>query len=68
MKMKLKNQMIRTPKVKQNLSNQLINHFKFNKNIRITQSFLFSFIFSNLNLNIDESASNFTQFSYGVFY
>ena len=65
MKMKQKNQLIRTQKVKQNPSNQFINHFKFNKNIR--QSFLFNFIFSHLNLNIDETASHFTQFSYGVF-
>jgi hypothetical protein len=71
MKMKLKQQMIRAPIVIQHLSNQvflMINHFKLNRNIKITRSFsLFGFILSQLNLNVDESASNLTQISYGFF-
>jgi hypothetical protein len=52
----------------QQLSNQMIKHFKLNRNIKITQSFsFFAFIFSQLNLNVDETASNLTQFSYGIF-
>jgi hypothetical protein len=65
--MTLKKQMIRTQMIIQHQSNQLINHFKLNTNIKITQSFFFSFIFSNLNLNVDDTASNLTQVSYGVF-
>ena len=53
----------------QQLSNHvflIINHFKLNRNIQITQSFsLFSFILSQLNLNVDDTASSFTQISYG---
>jgi hypothetical protein len=46
----------------------MIKHFKLNRNIKITQSFsFFAFIFSQLNLNVDETASNLTQFSYGIF-
>jgi len=68
MKMKLKRQMILSKKIIQQLSNQMINQLKLNKNIQITQSFsLFGFIFSQLNLNVDETASSLTQISYGVF-
>lgn len=66
--LKLK-QMIRTQIVIQHLSNQvclMINHFKLNKNIKITQS-LFGLIMSQLNVNVDETASNLTQISYGFF-
>jgi hypothetical protein len=36
------------------------------KNIKITQSFsLFGIVMSQLNLNVDETASNITQISYG---
>jgi len=45
----------------------LINQFKLNTKITETQSFFFSFIFSQLNLNVDETASNLTQVSYGFF-
>jgi hypothetical protein len=66
--MKLKRQMIRSKKIILQLSNQMINQLKLNKNIEITQSFsLFGFIFSQLNINIDETASSLTQISYGVF-
>jgi len=42
-------------------------HFKLKtKNIQISQSFsLFGFIMSQWNLNVDETASNLTQISYG---
>ena len=56
----------------QQLSNHvflIINHFKLNRNIQITQSFsLFSFILSQLNLNVDDTASSLTQISYGFFF
>ena len=69
--MKLKKQMSRIPIVIQQLSNHvfvIINHFKLNRNIKITQSFsLFGFILSQLNLNVDDTASNLTQISYGFF-
>lgn len=45
----------------------MINHFKLKRNIKITHSFLFGFIFSQLNINVDETASNLTQISYGFF-
>jgi hypothetical protein len=68
MKMKLKRQMILSKKIIQQLRNQMINQLKFNTNIQRTQSFsLFGFIFSQLNLNVDETASSLTQISYGVF-
>lgn len=44
----------------------MINQFKLNTNIKISQSF-FSFIFSHLNLNVDDTASNLIQVYYGVF-
>ena len=44
----------------------MMNHFKLNRNIQITQS-LFGLILSQLNLNVDDTASNLTQISYGVF-
>jgi len=60
--------MIRSKKIILQLSNQRINQLKLNKNIEITQSFsLFGFIFSQLNINIDETATSLTQISYGVF-
>lgn len=60
--------MIRTQMVILHLGNQIISHFKLNKNIKITQSLsLFGLIFSQLNLNVDDSASSLTQISYGVF-
>jgi hypothetical protein len=69
--MKLKKQLSRIPIVIQLLSNHvfvIINHFKLNRNIKITQSFsLVGFILSQLNLNVDETASNLTQISYGFF-
>jgi len=37
----LKKQMLRTQMIIQHQSNQLINHFKLNTNIKITQSFFF---------------------------
>ena len=65
-----KKQLIRIPIVIQQLSNHgafIINHFKLNRNIKITQSFsIFNFILSQLNLNI-ENTSNLTQISYGFF-
>ena len=64
---KLKKLVIRTQMVIQQRSNQWINHFKLNRNIKITQSFLFGFIFSQLDLNVDDTASNLTQISYGFF-
>jgi hypothetical protein len=67
--MKLKKQLTRIPIVIQQLSNHvflIINHFKLNRNIQITQS-LFGLILSQLNLNVDETASNLTQISYGFF-
>ena len=63
-------QMSRSQRVIQQLSNKIINLFKLNinRNIKISQSFsLFSFILSQLNINVDDTASNFTQFSYGIF-
>ena len=64
--------MIRTQIVIQHLNNQvflMINHFKLNRNIKITQSFsLFGIILSQLNLNVDDTASNLTQISYGFFF
>ena len=70
MKLK-KNKLTRIPIVIQQLSNQVLlrmNHFKLNRNIQITQSFsLFGLIFSQLNLNVDDTASNLTQISYGFF-
>lgn len=59
--------MIRTQMVIQHQSNQLINQFKLNTNIKISQSFFFSFICSHLNMNVDETASNLIQVYYGVF-
>jgi len=42
------------------------NQFKLNRNIQITQSFaVFGYIFSQLNLNVEDTASSFTQNSYG---
>jgi hypothetical protein len=70
-KMKLTKQMSRIPLVIHKLINHvflIINHFKLNRNTKITQSFLFSFIFSHLNINVDETASYLTQISYGFFY
>jgi hypothetical protein len=69
-KMKLTKQMSRIPLVIHKLINHvflIINHFKLNRNTKITQSFLFSFIFSHLNINVDETASYLTQISYGFF-
>jgi hypothetical protein len=66
--MKLNRQMIRSINVIQQLMNQMINKFKLNTNIKTTQSFsLFSFVMSQLNINIDETASSLTRVSYGVF-
>lgn len=43
------------------------NHFKLNRNIQITQSFaVFGYIFSQLNLNVEDTASSLIQVSYGV--
>lgn len=45
----------------------MINQIKLNTNIKITQSFsLLGLIMSQLNLNVDETASKLTQLSYGV--
>ena len=67
----LTKQIIRSLMVIKQLSNHvllIINYFKLNRNIKITQSFsLFSLILSQLNLNVDDTASNLTQFSYGIF-
>ena len=69
--MKLKKQMIQSLMVIQQLSNHvllIINYFKLNRKIKRTQSFSFvAFILSQFNLNVDETASNLTQFSYGIF-
>ena len=55
------------PMEKQHLTNQMINHFNL-KNIKISQSFsLFSFLFSQRNLNVNNTASSLTQISYGFF-
>jgi len=66
-----KKQLILMQMVIKQLSNHvflIINHFKLNRNIQRTQSFsLFAFILSQLNLNVDETATNLTQFSYGIF-
>ena len=63
---KLNRQMNRSLNVIQQLSNQKINQFKLNTNIKITQSFsLLGFVMSQLNLNVDETSSNFTQVFYG---
>ena len=65
------NKRIRKHKVIQHLNNKWINQFNLNINIniKITKSFsLFGLVFSQLNLNVDETASNLTQFSYGIFF
>jgi heme/copper-type cytochrome/quinol oxidase subunit 2 len=68
-KIKIKTTMILTQKVIQHLSKKWMNHFKLNKNIQITQSFsLLGFILSQLNLNVDDTASHLTQISYGFFF
>lgn len=63
---KLNRQINRSLNVIQQLSNQKINQFKLNTNIKITQSFsLLGFVMSQLNLNVDETSSSFTQVFYG---
>ena len=55
----------------QQLSNHvffIIHLFKLNINIKITHSFsLFGLIMSQLNLNVEDTASNLIQISYGFF-
>jgi hypothetical protein len=66
--MKLKHNLIQRIQQLNNHAAVRFNLLKLNRNLKITHSFsLFSFIFSQLNLNPEDSASNLTHISYGFF-